>query len=424
VDELSRILGAYDRGTISRRRLLQALGVAGVGAAGVALPAARLFGQGQCAGRDKDTTAVCNKTLAKAPFKPTGWKTVLLDHFTMQVTDPEQEAAFYTALMSWKVRSNDSNGIMMDIGNWGGVRIRGGYTPPPRAARGAGRGGAGGAGGAGGRGGRGGAPGGAQARPDYNHLPECTVPKVPRISGAGADWDGFAWGISDWNTKKVEAALKERGLNPVADNGPDGYESFLVKDPDGLNVWITNGNKKNRRTTPANGKLNVQLPFAPTGWQTKYLDHISFGVPDYKATVAWYSALLGWKGLGDEGSQDETEIAPDIGGLLIRGPNSLAPGFVMPNPRHASMGHISFGIADFDPDKVYAALCERGLSIQPDTGAIDSSPPVEKNIHTATYKSYHTETPNNFNLQISNKITPTQPVGAPGTSGAKPGGGR
>jgi len=110
VDELSRILGAYDRGTISRRRLLQALGVAGVGAAGVALPAARLFGQGQCAGRDKDTTAVCNKTLAKAPFKPTGWKTVLLDHFTMQVTDPEQEAAFYTALMSWKVRSNDSNG--------------------------------------------------------------------------------------------------------------------------------------------------------------------------------------------------------------------------------------------------------------------------------------------------------------------------
>ena len=134
--------------------------------------------------------------------------------------------------------------------------------------------------------------------------------------------------------------------------------------------------------------------------------------------------MLGWKGLGDEGSQDETEIAPDIGGLLIRGPNSMAPGFVMPDPRRASMGHISFGIANFDPDKVYMALCERGLNALADTGAIESSPDVEKNIHTATYKSYHTTTPNNFDLQISNKITPTQPTGAPGTSGAKPGSGR
>jgi hypothetical protein len=139
--------------------------------------------------------------------------------------------------------------------------------------------------------------------------------------------------------------------------------------------------------------------------------------------VAFYTALLGWKGLGDEGSQDETEISPEIGGLLIRGPNSLAPAFVMPSPRHASMGHISFGIANFDPDKVYAALCERGLSIQPDTGSIESSPDVEKNIHTATYKSYHTTTPNNFNLQISDKITASTSLGAPGTSGAKPGGG-
>jgi catechol 2,3-dioxygenase-like lactoylglutathione lyase family enzyme len=336
----------------------------------------------------------------------------------MQVTDPEKEAAFYTALMGWKVRSNDSNGIMMDIGDWGGVRIRGGYEPPPRpdGRGGAGRGGAAGAG-RGGAAGRGAAP--RPARVDTNHLPACTVPKVPKIAGAGANWDGYAWGIAPWDQKKVEAALKERGLNPVADNDGHGYESFLVKDPDGINVWITNGNKRNRRTTPANGKLNAALPFAPTGWKTKYLDHISFGVPDYKGTVAFYEALLGWKGLGDEGSQNETEIAPEIGGLLIRGANSLAPGYVMPMPRHASMGHISFGVENFDPDKMYAALCERGLDIQPDTGAIDSSPDVEKNIHTATYKSYHTNTPNNFNLQFSNKITPTQSLGAPGTSGAK-----
>jgi catechol 2,3-dioxygenase-like lactoylglutathione lyase family enzyme len=412
------MFGAYDRGTMSRRQLFQALGVIGA-----SVPLARAVAQGACAGRDRDTTAACNHTPMKAPFEPTGWKTVLLDHFTMRVTDAEREAAFYAALMGWKVRSNDSNGIMMDIGNWGGALIRGGYTPPPRGNRGgaggAGRGGAGaGRGGRGGGGGRGaGAP-----REDTNHMPECTTPKVARVENAGTVWDGFAWGITPWDTKKVEAMLKERGLNPTADHHGD-YQSFHIKDPDGMDLWVTNGNKRNRRTTPANGKLSAPLPFAPTGWNTVYLDHISYQVPSYKETVAFYEALLGWKGLGDEGSQNETEIAPDIGGLLIRGGNALAPGFEMPADRRASMGHISFGIARFDPDKVWMELCRRGLQESVDTGAIASSPDVEKNIHTSTYKSFHTNTPNNFNLQISNKITPTQPTGAPGTSGAKKPGG-
>src|SRR5215208_5264663 len=144
VDDLSRLFASYDRGTISRRHLLQALGLAAVAA-----PLARAFGQGQCAGRDADSTAACNKTPFKAPFEPTGWKTVLLDHFSMQVTDAEREAAFYAALMGWKVRSNDGKEIYMDIGDWGGVKIRGGYVPP-----------AGGRGGGGGRGpGRAGAAG-------------------------------------------------------------------------------------------------------------------------------------------------------------------------------------------------------------------------------------------------------------------------
>src|SRR6185436_17326895 len=100
---------------------------------------------GSCAGRDADTTARCTKTPMKAPFKPTGWKTVLLDHFSMKVTDAEKEAAFYAAFLGWKVRSNDANGIYMDIGDWGGVIIKGGYTRPPNT---------GGGGGGGGRGGR------------------------------------------------------------------------------------------------------------------------------------------------------------------------------------------------------------------------------------------------------------------------------
>jgi catechol 2,3-dioxygenase-like lactoylglutathione lyase family enzyme len=231
------------------------------------------------------------------------------------------------------------------------------------------------------------------------------------VPGGGTVWDGFAWGIAPWDEKKVEAALKERGLNPVAEHAGNDYRAFHIKDPDGMDLWVTNGNHSNRRTTPANGKLNVPLPFEATGWQTKYLDHISYRVPSYKETVAFYEALLGWKGLGDEGSQNETIISPQIGGLLIRGGNALSPSFTMPPTRAAVMDHISFGVAPFDPDKVYEALCARGLQAQVDTGSIASSPPSEQDIHTATYKSFHTRTPNNFNLQFSSKISADMKTG-------------
>ena len=80
MNELSRLFDDYDTGSITRRHLLQALGLAAV-----SVPLARALGQGSCAGRDRDTSAACNHTPFKAPFEPTGWKTVLLDHFKMQV---------------------------------------------------------------------------------------------------------------------------------------------------------------------------------------------------------------------------------------------------------------------------------------------------------------------------------------------------
>src|SRR6478672_1354609 len=52
VDDITRLFASYDRGTISRRHLLQALGLAAVG-----MPLARAFGQGSCARRDRDTSA-------------------------------------------------------------------------------------------------------------------------------------------------------------------------------------------------------------------------------------------------------------------------------------------------------------------------------------------------------------------------------
>jgi hypothetical protein len=283
--------------------------------------------------------------------------------------------------MGWKVRSNDGKTIVMDIGKIGGVIMRGGLVPiePAQTGRGGG--------------------GGGNGRGGGNRGPIKAV------------WDGFCFGIEPWDTKKVEAGLKTRGLNPVADHNPkENVYSFHVKDPDGLDLQISNGNSKNRRITPANGKLNIEPLFEPTGWQTLYLDHISFQATNYKETVAFYKALLGWIPGGDEGSQDNTTIAPEIGGLLIRGRyNAYAPGAVAPTVRSAVMNHIAFGITPFDPDKVKAELEKRHLNARQDTGAIASSPASEKDIHTASYKSYHTQTPNGYDLQISNHTNGSLP---------------
>ena len=58
------------------------------------------------------------------------------------------------------------------------------------------------------------------------------------------------------------------------------------------------------------------------------------------------------------------------------------------------MDHISFGISPWDTDGVKAELEKRGLRAQIDTSTGDE-------IHVAAFKSYHTSTPNGYNLQIS-----------------------
>ncbi|MEP6832560.1 MAG: VOC family protein [Gemmatimonas sp.] len=363
---------------ISRRSLLRSLGIVIAGAPFAAVPLADALAQGKC--RLKLGSIPCDTTAIKPIFGSTGWKTTSLDHISMQVADIPKEIAFYSALMGWTLRSDDGKQAIMDYGTLGSVVFKQ-LTPAPPPDTSGGRGGGGGGGG-GGRGGRGGP--------------------------ARALVEGVCWGITPWDAKKVEAELKKRGLTPVADNDGHGFESFHVKDPDGFDVQISNGAGARARTKAASTKLAGPAPFESTGWKTVWLDHLSFSVTNYKESCSFYSNLFGWTPTYDEGSQIEYMMA-DVGDIIIRGGNPLDPAFgrggraggagttdapAQPAPRRARIDHISFGISPWDTDGVKDALLKRGLRAQPDTSTDDE-------IHVSEFKSYHTSTPNGYELQIS-----------------------
>src|SRR3954447_13753927 len=156
---------------ISRRTVLHALGFAAVGAP------LSLSAQGRC--MLTFGTPACNTADIHAAFEPTGWKTTALDHVTFRVADYRKEAAFYIALMGWKLRSDDGKQAVLDIGDWGSARFQQATDEPTTVVT------------------------------------------------------NYCFVIHPWNSKHVEEELRKRGLTPVAGHGPNGFESFHMQDPDG-----------------------------------------------------------------------------------------------------------------------------------------------------------------------------------------------
>jgi len=314
------------------------------------------------------------------PFEATGWKTVWLDHLNYQCVDYKKAAAFYATLMGWKVRSDDGTRAVLDIGdNSGGIIIRGGLAaPPPAAITDAGLG--------------------------------VNRPKVQAV------FDGFAWGIEPWDTDRVKAALEKRGLEPVADHHGSDYRGFRVKDPDGFDVAITNGTKALRRKTPATAKLPAPAPFEPTGWNTLYLDHISFEVPDFRRSAAFYQALLGWDVYPGNGTQASVQIGTIAGAIIrgnaaaraaARGNGAAAPAPASRSGATATIGHISFGIEDWDTERVRAELKKRDVVYVNREGQREPRPDM-----SGTLESFHVPDAMGWDLQIGNKIAPSRATGA------------
>ena len=91
------------------------------------------------------------------------------------LSDYRKEAAFYIALMGWKLRSDDGKQAVLDIGGWGSAV--------------------------------------------FKQAPE----------HAKATVDTICWVIEPWNAKTVEAALRARGLTPIPETMARGSKASTRK---------------------------------------------------------------------------------------------------------------------------------------------------------------------------------------------------
>ena len=189
----------------------------------------------------------------------------------------------------------------------------------------------------------------------------------------------------DRGSRTAEARARRR----CADNDGKGFESFHVKDPDGFDLQIGNGNGLREASQgvavereAVASRCRLSRPDGrPSGWIT------SRSAPaNYKASASFYRNLLGWKPTYDEGSQHELMIG-DVGDIIIRGGNPLDPDGGQGDAARAAASTTSRSASQpWDTDGVKAELEKRGLKAQIDTSSRHKGPDgtwVPDEIHTA-----------------------------------------
>lgn len=145
----------------------------------------------------------------------------------------------------------------------------------------------------------------------------------------------------------------------------------------------------------------AQAPAAKAAWKTVHLDHISYAVSDYKRSAAFYSGLMGWEVVNDNGTNQATLRIGDVSEIIIRNARrASAEASARPAASGAAQGerppvtgvinHISWGIEPWDTEGVRAELEKRGLKPRPDMQGSD-------------FKSWHVLDPDGWDLQISNQ---------------------
>ena len=147
----------------------------------------------------------------------------------------------------------------------------------------------------------------------------------------------------------------------------------------------------------------VQTPPHGSAFKTVELDHISYGVADYRKTRDFYADLMGMEVTNDDGRAScQLHFANSI--LLARNRRPPAAGAAPATPAAGPtslVDHIAYRIYSWDTDKIREELVRRSLvpaNQKPDTGG------------GPNYSSFHVKDPDGFDLQISGWAGPTDSV--------------
>jgi hypothetical protein len=103
---------------------------------------------------------------------------------------------------------------------------------------------------------------------------------------------------------------------------------------------------------------SIPPPRSPAPWKTVWLDHISYGVSDYRRSTAFYRDLMGWEIIHDDGQKQCSMKVGNVGGIIIRNRAGYA-GAAAGTNRPTITGlidHISWGVQPWDTANVKGEL--------------------------------------------------------------------
>jgi catechol 2,3-dioxygenase-like lactoylglutathione lyase family enzyme len=143
-------------------------------------------------------------------------------------------------------------------------------------------------------------------------------------------------------------------------------------------------------------KSSIPPPRSPAPWKTVWLDHISYGVSDYRRSTAFYRDLMRWEIIHDDGQKQCSMKVGNVGSITIRNRAGYA-GAAAGTNRPTITGlidDISWGVQPWDTANVKGELEKRGLNPQPDMDG--------------KFQSLHLRDPDGWDLQISNQTDTSQ----------------
>jgi len=158
----------------------------------------------------------------------------------------------------------------------------------------------------------------------------------------------FAFTLENWDKKAVEAELKRRGLNPVADTG----KCFRFKDMEGFDIAVC---AKDFLKRPAHSNENPQV------WKALSANHIVENSTDYGKLRDWYKDLLNLRISHDSGR----DVYMWLGDTVWIPTASRAGGKT--SAELGTLDHVAYTIADYNNDAVKAQLDRLGMKPHQDT---------------------------------------------------------